>query len=204
MNKNDNFKSELETQYSILIKAQQEEHKKIYIIVLSILSITLIASIVSLIFAHKAYTSTKSINTQKTESNTLYQTLSTTYNSTKKLDINNITTGYKMQTPKVITVTNEGNATITFDIKLTSIKTSLLSTKNLVYTITENGETTTSKELPLAETSIVRDVTIAPKETIRYIINISYNGGVESNLAPNYYNANIDVQQTTNSVDLLE
>lgn len=109
-----------------------------------------------------------------------------------------------MQTPKVITVTNEGNATITFDIKLTSIKTSLLSTKNLVYTITENGETTTSKELPLAETSIVRDVTIAPKETIRYIINISYNGVVENNLAPNYYNANIDVQQTTNSVDLLE
>ena len=48
MEKNENFKSELETQYNILIKANEKKERQRFKIILSIISITLIFVIISL------------------------------------------------------------------------------------------------------------------------------------------------------------
>ena len=59
MEKNDEFKTELENQYTILIKADQKKEKKFRIAVLVILSVTLLFVIISLIFAEQALNATK-------------------------------------------------------------------------------------------------------------------------------------------------
>lgn len=197
------FKEELENQYSILIKASAKEQRKRTIIIITILSLTLIATTISTIFAIKAYSSTKIITKEKkSTSKEYYQTLSTTYNDSSKLEISNIYTGFTLVTPKIITITNEGDTKITYDVKIKNINTSLLSTNNLVYTITKDNQTSSSKELPLSDSNILSEIEISPKETVIYVINVTYNGVVDNNT--NYYNANIVVEQNNKKTNLLD
>lgn len=197
------FKEELENQYSILIKASAKEQRKRTIIIITILSLTLIATTISTIFAIKAYSSTKIITKEKkSTSKEYYQTLSTTYNDSSKLEISNIYTGFTLVTPKIITITNEGDTKITYDVKIKNINTSLLSTNNLVYAITKDNQTSSSKELPLSDSNILSEIEISPKETVTYVINVTYNGVIDNNT--NYYNANIVVEQNNKKTNLLD
>lgn len=205
MEKNETFKEELETQYAILIKAKEKKEKERFIILLVILGITFLSVIVSVIFSYKAFSATKNIDTkEKTKTEVFYQTLSTTFNGNQYLYLNGIGNGYELQNPKVIQITNEGNTEITFDLKIASIKTSLLSTNNLVYTITKNNETSAQKELPLSDKVIAQDVKIKPSETITFIIKVSFKGVLEEGNYSNYYNSKIVIEQKDNKSSLLE
>lgn len=201
--RNENFKEELENQYSILIQAEEKEQRKRTFAILTILSITLISTIISTIFAYKAFSNTTEIsNEKKLNTETYYQTLSSVYNNGTKLEINNISTGYSIPNPKVITISNDGDIPLTFDLKIKNINTSLLSTNNLIYSITKNNQTSSEKELPLADTTLLGEVSIAPKETITYVFNVKYNGYTDTN--NNYYNANIVVEPNNNKTNLLD
>ena len=202
MKKNENFKSELETQYNILIKAEEREQKRRTYIILAILISTLIATVISLVFSYNSF---KKLNPENSKNNNevYYRTLSTTYNNTSRLDLVNITTGYELPNPKVITITNEGNTEITYNIKLTSINTQLLSTNNLVYTLTKNNENAVSKELPLTETNLISNVKIGPKETNTYLLSVKFNGILDLGVTHNY-SASVVVEQTGTKANLLE
>lgn len=205
MEKNESFKEELETQYAILIKAKEKKEKQRFIILLIIAIITLIFVIISVFFAYKAYKSTKEIKQENTTTvENYYRTLSTIYNTGSSLNLSGIGNGYKLSTPKIIQITNEGNTEVTFDIKITNIQTSLLSTNNLVYTISRDGQTSINKVLPLSDTTIVSDMKISPNETITYTINVSFNGVIEENNYSNYYNSQIVIDQKDNKTSLLE
>lgn len=205
MEKNETFKEELETQYTILIKAKEKKEKQRFIVLIIILGITFLSVIISLIFSYKAFSATKNIEEEKEiESKTYYQTLSTMYNNGPNLNLSGIGNGYELSNPKVIQITNEGNTSITFDIKITGIQTSLLSTNNLVYTISRAGETSITKELPLSNKNIVSDIKIKPEETITYIIKVSFKGTLETGDYSNYYNSKIVVEQKDNKTSLLE
>ncbi len=203
MEKNENFKSELENQYSILIQASEKREQKRYIIILSILITTFIAVICSIVFSFLALKNSKNINIMSEEKNiTYYQTLSVKYNDSNILSLTGIGNGYKLDIPKTIEITNEGTTDITFDIKLNSIKTSLLSTNKLVYTLLRNNDIVVSKELPLGDKVIANNIKISPNETISYVLQVEYNGVIEDNT--NYYNSKITIEQNDNKSNLLE
>lgn len=204
MEKNDNFKSELETQYTILIKASEKKEQKRFIVILTILIVTLISVIVSIVFAFLALKNSTKINIESKETTTHYQTLAITYNGGNSLNLKGIGNGYQLNPSKTISITNEGDTDITFDIKLTSINTSLLSTNNLVYTLTKNNTNVISKELPLSDKVIASDVKISPNETISYTIRVAFNGTIEENNYTNYYNSKIIIDQKDNKSNLLE
>lgn len=205
MEKNETFKEELETQYTILIKAKERKEKQRFNILLVILAITFISVIISIFFAYKAFSATKNIgNKTETEALIYYQTLSTTFNDNQYLNLSGIGNGYELSTPKVVQITNDGNTDITFDIKLTGIKSSLTSTNNLVYTITRNGDTSITKELPLSDKVIASDIKISPEETITYVIKVSFKGTLEEGDYSNYYNSKIVIEQKDNKASLLE
>lgn len=204
MEKNENFKSQLETQYNILIKASEKKEQKRYICVLIILISTLIAVIISIIFAYKAYQSSNEIKGKEKNSNTYYETLSVIYNGDNTLNLSNIGNGYNLVNPRTITITNEGEDDIIFNINLNSIKTSLLSTNNLIYTINSSKNESTNKELPLTDKTIINKQKISPGETITYTIMVKFNGTMESNNYSNYYNAKINIDIQNNKSDLLE
>ena len=201
MEKNENFKSQLETQYNILIKASEKKEQKRYICILIILISTLIAVIISIIFAYKAYQSSNEIKGKEKNSNTYYETLSVIYNGDNTLNLSNIGNGYNLVNPRTITITNEGEDDIIFNINLNSIKTSLLSTNNLIYTINSSNNESTNKELPLTDKTIINKQKISPGETITYTIMVKFN---ESNNYSNYYNAKINIDIQNNKSDLLE
>lgn len=204
MEKNENFKSQLETQYNILIKASEKKEQKRYICILIILISTLIAVIISIIFAYKAYQSSNEIKGKEKNSNTYYETLSVIYNGDNTLNLSNIGNGYNLVNPRTITITNEGEDDIIFNINLNSIKTSLLSTNNLIYTINSSSNESTNKELPLTDKTIINKQKISPGETITYTIMVKFNGTMESNNYSNYYNAKINIDIQNNKSDLLE
>ena len=204
MEKNENFKSQLETQYNILIKASEKKEQKRYICILIILISTLIAVIISIIFAYKAYQSSNEIKGKEKNSNTYYETLSVIYNGDNTLNLSNIGNGYNLVNPRTITITNEGEDDIIFNINLNSIKTSLLSTNNLIYTINSSNNESTNKELPLTDNTIINKQKISPGETITYTIMVKFNGTMESNNYSNYYNAKINIDIQNNKSDLLE
>lgn len=204
MEKNENFKAELENQYAILIKASEKNEQKRFTVILTILIITLLSVLISIIFAAMAFSNSKKVNIANNEKSTHYQILSITYNGSNNLNLSKIGNGYQLSTPKTISITNEGDTDITFDIKLTSINTSLLSTNNLVYTLTKNNSESTSKELPLSDKVIASDVKIAPEETISYVIKVSFNGTIEENNYTNYYNSKIVIEEKDNKSNLLE
>ena len=202
MEKKEEFSKELETQYNILIKAEAKKTEHRFIAVFIIICITLLSTLVSLVFAAKAYFNSKEDVVETVEeTKEYYETLSITYNNGNKLDLKEIGTGYSLQTPKRIQITNEGNTDVKFNIKISSIKTSLLATNNLVYTIERENTTSIKKELPLTDTDILKEVTIAPEETITYIIKVDFQGTIEDN--SNYYNANIDIIQESMATNLL-
>lgn len=204
MEKNENFKEELEKQYAILIKTSEKNEKKRFTVILTILIITLISVLISIIFAAMAFSNSKKINNINNESSMHYQILSIVYNGNSNLNLSGIGNGYQLSTPKTISITNEGDTDITFDIKLTSINTSLLSTNNLVYTLTKNQSESVSKELPLSDKVIASDVKISPEETISYVIKVSFNGTMEENNYTNYYNSKIIIEEKDNKSNLLE
>ena len=204
MEKNENFKSQLETQYNILIKASEKKEQKRYICILIILISTLVAVIISIIFAYKAYQSSNEIKGKEKNSNTYYETLSVIYNGDNTLNLSNIGNGYNLVNPRTITITNEGEDDIIFNINLNSIKTSLLSTNNLIYTINSSNNESTNKELPLTDKTIINKQKISPGETITYTIMVKFNGTMESNNYSNYYNAKINIDIQNNKSDLLE
>lgn len=205
MEKNDKFKSELETQYGILIKASEKNKKQRYIFLLVLILITYISVLVSVVFSYQALKNSSTINKQNKEVvNTYYQTLSTVFETGNDITINNLDNGYVLATPKIIEITNNGDKSITFNIKISSIKTSLISTNNLVYTLTNNQESKTSNVLPLQEKLIASNVEIAPNETITYQLSIAFNGILEAGNNTNSYQANIVVEQNNEKANLLE
>ena len=203
MEKNENFKNELENQYSILIRANERKEHQRYMVLLTIILVTFFTCLVTMFFSFKAYSSTKQqTDDNKVLTNTHQLTLSTMFNNGRVLNLEKINTGYELSTPKVIQITNEGNSDIIFDIKLTSIKTSLLSTNNLVYTLTRDNETSDAMELPLNDKIIAQDIKINQEQTISFILKVKYNGTIESN--NNNYSANIEIEQKNNKANLLE
>lgn len=204
MEKNDNFKSELEVQYGILIEANEKAKKQRYIFLLSLVCLTFISVLVSVFFSYKALDNSNKINKGEKESiNTNYLTLSTIFKNGNDITINNIDNGY-IGIPKEIQITNDGDTDITFNIKISSIKTTLISTNNLVYILTKNGEEVVNNVLPLQEKIIANEVKISPKETITYTINTAFNGILEQNNNTNEYHAKITIEQNNNKGNLLE
>jgi hypothetical protein len=203
MEKNENFKEELENQYAILIKASEKKEFKYIIIMLIIISISLVATTVGTIFAYSAYRNSKGIQNENRENSTYYQTLAITYNTTQNLNLEGIGNGYSLATPKIINITNEGDTEVIFDVKLTNINTNLLSTNSLVYTITRSGDTSIVKELPLTEKAIITDCKIAPKETIEYVLKVDYIGQMEEGNYNSNYNSKIVIDIKNNKSNLL-
>ena len=146
---------------------------------------------------------TKKEHNKTSESKTVYQTLVTNYNDGKLLNLENIGTGYYLATPKVITLSNEGDTSLTYNIKVSNIQTSLLSTNNLVYTITKDNEVSSQKELPLKEEYLLNEITLTAGETVTYKIDVIFNGVLEAGYNTNYYKANIVVEQNNDQPDLL-
>lgn len=204
MEKNEDFKEELETQYTILIKAKEKKEHQRFIVLLIILGLTFVSVIISVIFSYKALSATKKLDKNESVSSTYYKTLSITFNGNQNLNLTGIGNGYELTNPKVIQITNEGDSDITFDIKLVSIQSSLLSTNNLVYTISCNNETSITKELPLSDKIIVSDITITPEETKTYVIKVAFKGTIEEGNYNNYYNSKIVVEANDNKTSLLE
>jgi len=204
MEKNENFKSELENQYSILIRANEKKEHQRYMVFLTIILVTFFTCLLTMFFSFKAFSSTKELKDDNGTLNKVHNlTLTTTYNTGKVLKLEKITTGFELAKPKIIQITNEGNSDITFDILLNSIKTSLLSTHNLVYTITRDKTTSDAMEIPLNDKAIVQNVVIKPQQTMSFTIKVKYNGVVEGNNV-NDYSANIVVEQKNNKSNLLE
>ena len=170
---------------------------------LIIISISLVATTIGTIFAYSAYKASKEAKTETKGNTTYYQTLAVTFNTTSNLELSGIGNGYSLQTPKIITITNEGDTEIIFDIKLTNISTTLLSTNNLVYTLTRKGETSIVKELPLKEKAIIQDCKITPKETIEYVLQVNFLGQIEEGNYDNNYNSKIVVETKNNKSNLL-
>lgn len=205
MEKNDNFKTELETQYNILIQTKEKNEQKRFVFIITILSVTLCSVLCSIIFSYIAFKNSKNINLSNNSKDiTYYQTLSVKYNENNNLSLNGIENNYKLQVPKTIEITNEGTTDIEFNIKLSSINTSLLSTNKLVYTLLRNSDVVASKELPLGDKAIVSDVKISPNETLYYVLQVNFNGSIEASNNENYYNAKIVVEQKNNKSNLLE
>ena len=65
MEKNENFKTELENQYSILIRANEKKEHQRYMVLLIIIIITFSVCLVSMLLSFKAFSSTKEINNEK-------------------------------------------------------------------------------------------------------------------------------------------
>ena len=204
MEKKENFKSELENQYSILIRANEKKEHQRYITLLVIIVITFLVCLVSMLLSFKAFSSTQEINNDNKKTIKVHnQTLVTTFNNGPILKLTKITNGYELSKPKVIQITNEGNSNIIFDIKLTSIKSSLSSTNNLVYTLRKNNTTSNPVSLPLNDKVIAQNIKIKPKETITFTLQVKFNGNIENN-TNNQYSANIVVEQKNNKANLLE
>lgn len=203
LKKNEDFKEELQNQYTILIKAEERQQRKRTLTLYIICGLTLLMTIVCLVSVMISLSNTKSEHTKTNEPKTVYQTLVTNYNDSKTLNLTAIGNGYYLQNPAVISISNEGDVPLTYNVKLNNIQTSLLSTNNLVYTITKNNESSAAKELPLSEGNILSDVKINAGETVTYRIDVKFNGVLEANNYSNYYKANIIVEQSTDKVDLL-
>ena len=203
LKKNEDFKEELQTQYTILIKAEERQQKKRTITLYIVCGLTFLMTLISLISVIISLTNTKKENTENSKPKTVYQTLVTNYNGINTLDLNGIGNGYYLQNPPVITISNEGDTSLTYNIKVNNIQTSLLSTNNLVYTLTKNNEVSSQKELPLSENYLLQDIKLPAGETITYKIDVKFNGVLEEGNYSNYYKANIVVEQNNNQANLL-
>jgi len=188
------FSKELEKQYSILIKAEERREAKRTFVIFVIVSVTLLTCLINLLFAIKSYRDVIESTPVSTTTYTYYEILSTNFINGNNLSITNINPSSDTISKK-FEITNEGDTEITFNIKLTSIKTSLLTTNNLVYTLTRENNTSSSKILPLKETTILSEIKINPQETITYTLNVTYNGSYTEN--NDYYEANIAIESAS-------
>ena len=204
MEKNENFKNELENQYSILIRANEKKEHQRYMVLFVIILITFSVCLVGMLYSFKAFSTIKEINDDNQIITNIHnQTLTTMFNNGRTLNLPKITNGYELTTPKVIQITNEGNSDIIFDIKLTSIKSTLSSTNNLVYTLIRDNTVSDAMSLPLGDKVIAQNITIEPSQTITFTLKVKFNGTIENNVE-NSYSANIIVEQKNNKANLLE
>ena len=203
MEKKEKVSKALETQYNILIKAEARKTNQRFIDIFIILCLSLVSCLLSLVFSAKAFFNTKEdMNKSNSIEKYYFETLSITYNGDKTLNLEHIGTNYTLENPRIVQITNEGNNPITFNVKISGIKTSLLATNNLRYTVERDGKPTITKELPLSDTDILTNVVIEPDETITYTFKASFIGNFDD--YTNYYKANIDIVQQSNSSNLLE
>lgn len=200
--KNDEFKEQLENQYTILIKAEEREQKRRTLILYVICGLTLLMTIICLITVAISLGKTKQ-EIMNNEEKTVYQTLTTNYNGNKYLDLQGIGNGYYLQEPKTIVISNEGTDTLTYNIKLTSVETSLTSTNNLTYTISKNNETSSQKDLPIKEDYLLKEIKLEAGETVTYKISVAFTGTLEYGNYSNYYKAQIVVEQNNKQMNLL-
>ena len=201
--KSDDFKFEIEHQSNILIKAENKEQRQRALVMITVLTATFLITIISLVFSVKSYKNTIKITEEEVEKDqTYYQTLVTTYSNGDTINIEKLTQDYVSNTNN-ISITNDGDTDIEFNIKITSITTNLLSTNSLLYTLTSSTGNTVNKELPLQETNIVSEEKLEPGTTKVYTLVIKYNGPVEKNIDYNY-KATIQVEQSNLKTDLLE
>lgn len=191
MERKEEFSKELEKQYSILIRAEERREAKRTLVIFAIVSATLLTCLINLLFAIKSFRDVTETDNQTVATYTYYETISTNFINGNDLNITNINNVSDLAS-KEIEITNEGDTECTFNIKLTSIKTSLLTTNNLVYTLVRDNNTSTPKNLPLKETTILSEVKIAPQETITYILNVTYNGS--SSESTDYYQSDIVIE----------
>lgn len=203
LKKNEDFKEELQTQYTILIQAEERQQKKRTITLYIICGLTFLMTLISLVSVIISLNHTKKANNENIKPKTVYQTLVTNYNGIKSLDLQGIGNGYYLQNPPVITISNEGDTSLTYNIKVNNIQSSLLSTNNLVYTLTKNNEVSSQKELPLNENYLLQDIKLPAGETVTYKIDVKFNGVLEAGNYSNYYKANIVVEQNNNQANLL-
>ena len=73
LTKKEDFKEELENQYTILIKAEERQNKKRTIILYIISSVTLLMTIVSLITVFISLNNTRKESTKLSQPKTVYQ-----------------------------------------------------------------------------------------------------------------------------------
>lgn len=198
-NKNEDFKSDLENQYNTLIIEGQKEQKNNTFIITVLVVITLIISAISLILSAKTLSHTKKINEQVKATDLVYKTLEIVYSDDQYINIESLKEGFHLDKPKTISITNTGDTKVTFDIKISSIKTSLSSTSDLIYTITKVGGSPIQRSLPLNETAIVINESLGKDETITYNFDINYKGPNQSAEKLSYYFANINVVQNRNN-----
>ena len=102
LKKNDDFKEELQNQYTILIKAEERQQKKRTVTLYIICGLTLLMTIISLVSVMISLSNTKSEHSKTSEPKTVYQTLVTNYNGSKTLNLTAIGNGYYLQNPAVI------------------------------------------------------------------------------------------------------
>lgn len=197
------FKDELSKQYHILIKAEKKEQKLRTISMLIIFNLTFVATCLCAFYSYKSYKNTSNILNEKTNKEIYYQTLSITYNNTNNFNLNNIISNYSMLNPLVLTITNEGDTDVNYNVVFTDISSSLQQSNALTYTITTNNQTSAAKPLPFSTSSILNDIKIKPKETITYIISAAYNGILDET-QNNYYHAKVNVYQSDSKSSLLE
>lgn len=197
------FKDELSKQYHILIKAEKKFQKIRTFSVLIIFILTFVSTCLCVFFSYKSYKNTSNILNEKTNSTTYYQTLNVVYNNSKNFNLDNIVDNFSMPSPMILIITNDGNIELSYNIMITDISTSLITTNNLTYTITENNQTSVAKKLPTSNANILEDIIIKPKETKKYLITASYNGNIDET-QNNYYHAKINVYQSNSKSSLLE
>lgn len=204
MKTTNNVQDRFEKQKNILIKTKEKTNRNNNIIVFIIVIITLISSLLTFVFTYKLFKNTEKFKDDEVvENKKYYQTLSVIYNDDSKIKIENITNNYALNTPKIITLINEGNSDMSINIKLANIKTNLSVNTNFIYEITKNGETSLPKEMPLSDSTIVSDFTLSAGERIIYLLNIKFTGIIDNNIQNTYYNADIIVEQN-NKTDLLK
>lgn len=198
--KNNDFKSELETQYSILINTEKKEQRTRTIIILIILLLTLISTLLTTYFSYKSYKSIKQENIANDKMNEYYQVLETNYISGSLINLH-INTAYNSGTPYVFYVTNTGDTPIIYNINLSSVKTNIALNENLKYTLSINDQTPISNLLPLNNQTILENIVIKPNEQIKYSLNTSFSGYIDGGAE---YSAIIKIEQQKNVSTLIE
>ena len=189
-NKNLEFTKDLGSEFSSLIKIENQKQSLRNGIIIAILAISIIIGIINLVLSKRALSQTREINDYTKTEEKLYQTLEITYDNDLNINFDNIN-NIEETTYKTITIKNKGNSKAIFDLKINSIKTSLVDQNVLSYKITKNDILLGNKKLPLKETNIDSEVIIEPGSTITYKIEINKISNIDIE-NPHFY-ANIVV-----------
>ena len=189
-NKNLEFTKDLESEFSSLIKQENQKQTLRNGIIIAILAVSIIIGIINLVLSKRALSQTREINDYTKTEEKLYQTLEITYNDNSDIKFDNIN-NIEGPTYKTIAIKNRGNSKAVFDLKIKSIKTSLVDQNVWSYEKKKNDILLGNKKLPLKETNIDSEVTIEPGSTIIYKIEINKVNNIDIE-DPHFY-ANIVV-----------